>query len=126
MSATVSELTMFRNELDITADVMDDDVVNAIFDEAESDYAGNGRIVIRYAAYEKAIVWLVNRAARLADYKANEAEEKLSQIATQLEKRLSYYQQKLADALGKDTLPAVQWGATHRKPPRRRDLPNSW
>jgi len=125
MPATAAELTMFRNELDIVEAAMADDIVNAIFDEAESDFSGNVRIVIRYAAYEKALVFLLNRAARMVDYQANEASEKLSQLPANLEKRLAYYRQKLSEVLQKDTLPAVQWGATHRKPPRRRDLPNS-
>ena len=125
MPATASELTLLRNELDITIAAMDDAVLNAIWDQSESDYDGNVRIVIRYAAYENALVYLLNRAARLVDYDANEASEKTSQLLANLAKLVAYYRQKKDEALQKDTLPAVQWGATHRKPPRRRELPRS-
>jgi 5,10-methenyltetrahydromethanopterin hydrogenase len=115
---------MFRLELGINSSVMDDTAVNAVFDQAEGDYAGYSRIVVRYAAYVTAISALVNAAANLADYEANEAREKLSQIPANLEKRLSSYQKKLDEATANETTVGVRFGRPKQIPPRVRDVPD--
>lgn len=123
MPATASEKVLFRTELDGDATAMTDAYIDAVFDEAEGDYAGYSREVIKLASYLKGAVHLRNRAARDVDYQQNESSEKLSQRFAQLEKMVSYYQTQLSTAVSSNK-PAVKLLVTKKIPTRLKRYPD--
>lgn len=124
MPATSSEKTLFRTRLGGNATAMPDAYVDAIFDEAETDYAGYSRSVqVNAALYIGAQDLLANAAAQV-DYDANESSEKRSQRFKHLESLVKLRRQLLDEALA-DTTSGVYGGVIRPIPTRKRDYPGA-
>lgn len=122
MPASASERTLARQEFDGTEASMSDAYLDAVFDEATTDYPNANRVIVRKASYYTIAVHLRNRASRDVDYKKNESDEKLSQRFVALDKMVAQYKKQLDEALLDS--PAIAFAVTKRVPSRTKQFPN--
>jgi prophage DNA circulation protein len=124
MSVTAAEYAEFRRKLGGSETSMPDAYIDALFEQAESDYDGQDRRIIRAAAWLAASEELLANAASDVDYTANASSEKLSQRFNQLEKMVKRFESALAAAQQKYGS-SVTWGIIRKIPTRNKEYPDS-
>lgn len=126
MSATTTEKTRFRRKLDGNATSLPDDYIDAVFDEAEEDYAGYDRAVIVKHALVLGVDDLIVKASKLTDYDQNQSSEKRSQIVKALrELRKSFVADREQAIIDTEQQTGVRFGKMKRKPTRQKGYPAS-
>lgn len=125
MSATSDEKTTFRYEFDGDETTMPDAWIDALFNTAESDYAGEDRRVQVQAAYLNASRQLRNRAAKQVDYQQNNAQEKLGQLRAHWDSVVKDYERQLALTLADTKGAPLRIGRGKAVPTRRKEYPDS-
>ena len=122
--ATATQRTNFRLDLGLNDDetVFTDTEVNNIFTRAGAKYS-NTDVKEAYARVI-GVVQLRNKTANQVDYKANDSDEKLSQIFKNLDRMKKDFQADLDVAL-KTSLPKMRVAVPKRKPKRTIELPDA-
>ena len=99
-----------------------DAAADVLFDRAEAEYAGYSRAIIFAAARLRGRRQIKAQANKQVDYQANQAEEKLSQIAKALAEDIEQDELELNELLQKERSSA-RVGLLHRKPMNYREMP---
>lgn len=124
MSVTEAEYAEFRRKLGGDETSMPDAYIDTIFEQAEGDYPGADRRVIRAAAVYEGALNLQAEAAIEVDYNANASGERLSQRFDHLQKIVDAYK-KMLDTELKDRGSAVAWGVVRKIPTRNKEYPDT-
>lgn len=118
MAASAAEKTRFRRKLQGSVSSMPDTYIDDVFNEAEEGYptATYSRDIQVAYAYILGIRDLRMAAASDTDYKANDSEEKRSQVNSPLEKLEKSYQAELDELISIQQLPPVMFGRGRNVP----------
>lgn len=113
-----------RYDLNTTSTAMPDAEIDILYTRAESRYGAGTESTESYVRII-AIRRLLAGASKLADYKQNQSEEKLSQIKAGLRDLLKDYQAEL-ELLVNGSTAAVRFGGLRRYNPRYVEYPSDW
>ena len=122
--ATPEQRDALRFDLDLTEALLDNTTADTLIARAEARYGAGNSIS---EAYSRIIVIrrLKAAAAKRVDYRQNQSEEKLGQLAKNLDELLKVWLDVLDEELNRTTA-AVRFGGLKRYNPRYQEFPSDW
>jgi acyl-CoA reductase-like NAD-dependent aldehyde dehydrogenase len=124
MPAQGTEAQLVRRATGDNETSFPNDDVDLLFDKAESDYSGYSRKVIFQAVLVYRLRELTTSAAKRADYKLNETEEKRSQTAKALMELFEDAKEDLEELLKLEKGVALRTAVMKKIPSRIKGYPN--
>lgn len=122
MPATESEHTLIRYKVKRDESQLSHEIIDLLFDEAEADYLGKSRRVVKQAALVEVLRGLVAEYRTDTSYKQNQTSENLSDIAKGYAEDLAKAEATLEDMLSSETSFGYM-AATRKMPVSKRDMP---
>lgn len=124
MPAQGDEATLVRFATGDDSSSLTSDVIDMLFDKAESDYAGYSRKVFTQAVIVMRLKNLVAQARKETNYKLNERSENLSDIAKGLFQDYEDAKAELEQLISEEKPVALRLGVPKKVPSRTRSFPN--